>query len=71
MGRLGRGPGVAHARRHLERAELDRLIDWNLEMGDTAGHLVEGGEHRDRVLDDFGMGDIYGQTGGQRQSRDD
>ena len=32
-------------------------------MGDAPGHLVEGGEHRDRVLDDLGMSNIDGKTG--------
>jgi hypothetical protein len=52
--RLGRRRGVAHPRRHFEGAELDGLVDGNLEMGDAARHLVESGKHGDRVLDGFG-----------------
>jgi hypothetical protein len=51
--RFGRRTRVADPRRHFERAELNGLIDRNLEMGDAARHLVERGEHRDRVLDHF------------------
>jgi hypothetical protein len=69
VGRFGRRTGVADPRRHLERAELDRLVDGNLEMGDAAGHLVEGGEHRNRVLDDLGLGGIGGNAKGQNQAR--
>ncbi len=54
MRRLGGRPGIAHPRRHFERAELHRLIDWNLEMRDAPGHLVERGKNGDRILDGFG-----------------
>jgi hypothetical protein len=57
MRRLGRRAGVADPRRHLERAELDRMVDRNFEMRDAPGHLVEGGEDGNRVLDDIGLGD--------------
>ena len=43
--RLGRRPRVAHTRRHLQRTELHRLIDRNIERNDAAGDLVETGEH--------------------------
>jgi len=68
VGRFGRRTGIADPRRHLERAELDRLVDGNLEMGDAPGHLVEGGEHRDRVFDDLGSGDLGGRAEGQHQA---
>jgi hypothetical protein len=51
---LGRRGRIADPRRHFERAELDRLINRDLEMGDAACHLVERREHRDRVLDRLG-----------------
>jgi hypothetical protein len=47
-------PRVADPRRDLERTELLRLIDGDLERPDAARHLVEGREHRNRVLDFFG-----------------
>jgi hypothetical protein len=52
---LRRRARIANARRHLQRAELHRLIDGNLQMGDAAGDLVEGGEDGDRVLDGVGV----------------
>ena len=55
MRRLGRRRRIAHPRRHLQRAELDRLVDGDLEMGNAARDLVEGGEHGDRVLDRLGQ----------------
>jgi hypothetical protein len=70
VGRFGRRTGVAHARRHFERAELDRLVDGNFEMGDAPGHLVEGSEHRNRVFDDLGLDNIDGKTG-RKRGRDD
>jgi hypothetical protein len=48
---LGRRACVADARRHFQRAELHRLVDWDLEMGNASGHLVERGEYGDRILD--------------------
>ena len=51
--RLCRGTRIADARRHLQRAELHRLIDRDFEMRDAPRNLVEGCEHGDRVLDDF------------------
>jgi len=54
MRRLGRRRRIAHPGRNLERAELDGLIHRNLEMGDAPRHLVEGGEHGNRVLDRVG-----------------
>ena len=38
-------------------------------MGDAPGHLVEGGKHRDRVLDDLGKSDIHRKSGGKRHGR--
>jgi hypothetical protein len=55
MRRLGRRRRVAHPRRHLQRAELDRLVDGNLEMRNASRDLVESGEHGDRVLDRLGQ----------------
>ena len=49
--RLGGRPGVADPRRDLERSELLRLVDGDLERQDAARHLVERREHRNRVLD--------------------
>ena len=49
--RLGRRPRVADARRHLQRAELHRLVDRDVERDDAAGDLVEAGEHRGRIGD--------------------
>jgi hypothetical protein len=49
--RLRRRAAVADARRHLQRAELHRLIDRDLQMRDPARHLVQRGEYRDRILD--------------------
>jgi len=60
---LGRGPRVAYARRHFQGAKLDRLVDWDLQMRNAPGDLVERGEHRDRVLDDLGLGDLEPETG--------
>jgi hypothetical protein len=37
-------------------------------MGDAPGHFVEGGEHRDRVFDDLGLGGIGGKAKGQHQA---
>ncbi len=48
--RFGRRRRIANPRRYLERAELDGLIDRNLEMGDAPGHLVERSEHGNIVL---------------------
>jgi hypothetical protein len=48
---FGRGPRVADARRHLQRAELHGLVDLDLEGDDPPGDLVEPGEDRGRVLD--------------------
>ena len=49
--RLGRRARVADARRHLQRAELHRLVQRNVERDDAAGDLVEAGEHRRIVRD--------------------
>jgi len=51
---LGRGPRVAHPRRHLQRPELLRLIDRDLQRQDAPRHLVERRERRDRILDVLG-----------------
>jgi hypothetical protein len=51
VGLLGRRARVADARRHLQRAELDRLVDRDFKMLDAPGHLVERGEYGDLILD--------------------
>jgi hypothetical protein len=56
MRRLGWRPRIADARRDFQRAELNRLADRNLQMGDAAGDLVEGSEHGDGVFDLVGQG---------------
>jgi hypothetical protein len=53
--RLGWRARMADARRHPQGAELHRLIHLNFEMRDAARHLVEGGEHGDRILDRLGL----------------
>jgi hypothetical protein len=58
VGRFRRWAAIADARRHLERAELHRLIDRYLQMRDAARHLVEGGEHGNRILDLVGAGGL-------------
>lgn len=69
MGRLRGRPGVADARRHFERAKIDRLVDGDLQMRDSARHLVQGGEDSDRVLDGLGLNDTrlcgHGQYDGR------
>ena len=67
--RLGWRPGVADPRRHFQRAELHRLIDRNFQMRDAPRHLVERGEHGDRVLDRFGT--RSGSRQAPRQRRQD
>jgi hypothetical protein len=52
---LGGGTRIADPGRHFQRAELHGLIDRNFQMRNTAGHLVEGGEHGDGVLDGIGL----------------
>jgi hypothetical protein len=64
---LGRRARIAGARRHFEGAEFDRLVDGDLEMGDAARDLVEGGEDRDRVLEDVGAGRSRCEDGRERQ----
>jgi hypothetical protein len=54
--RLGRRAGVTDPRRHLEGAELHRLIERYLQMRDAPRHLVESGEHGDRILHLLGAG---------------
>ena len=49
--RLGRRARVADARRHLQRAELHRLVDQHVEVDGAAGDLVEAGELGDRIAD--------------------
>src|SRR5690606_14895728 len=46
---FGPGARIADARRHLESAELDRLIDVNVKGDDAAGDLVDAGEFRDGI----------------------
>lgn len=55
-GRLGRRAGIAHPRRHFERAELDRLVHGDLQMVDAPRDFVESGEHRDFIPNGLGMG---------------
>jgi hypothetical protein len=52
--RLGRRTCIAYARGDLQRAELNGVIDLDLEMRDASGDLVERGKHGDRVLDRVG-----------------
>ena len=52
---LGRRPGEANARRHLEGAELHGLVDGDVEGDDLAGDLVEAAEHCRRILDPLGL----------------
>ena len=54
--RLGRRARVADARRHLQRAELHRLVDHHVEGDGAAGDLVEAGELGDRIVDRRGGG---------------
>ncbi len=63
---LGRWPRVANARRHLQRAELDRVVHGDFEVLDAARHLVERGEHGDLVLD-LGVGG--GRCGREREAQ--
>jgi hypothetical protein len=56
--RLGRRPGVADPRRHFERTELDGVVHGDLEMRDAPGHLVEGCENRNGVLDRVGSREL-------------
>jgi len=62
MRRLGGRARVADPRRHLERAELDRLVNGDLKMRDTSGHLVERCEDSDRVLDRVGICELCGKA---------
>jgi hypothetical protein len=70
VGRFRRRARVADARRHLQCAELHRLVDGNLEMRDAPGHLVERGEHGNRVLDRFGSGGIEREPRAKGQDRE-
>ena len=49
--RLGLRPRQADARRDLQRAELDRLVDGDVEGNDAPGDLVEPGEDRGGMAD--------------------
>ena len=49
--RLRRRAGMADARRHLQRAELHRLVDQHVEGDGAAGDLVEAGELGHRIVD--------------------
>jgi len=66
--RIGRRARVAHPRRHLKSAELDGLIYRDLQVRDASRHLVEGGEHGDRVLDRFGGREACRGPAGHRES---
>src|SRR5262245_57778736 len=50
MRRLGRRARIAYTRRHLERAELHRLVHRYFEMRDAPSDLVESREDADRIL---------------------
>jgi hypothetical protein len=67
--RFGRRTGVAHARRHLERAELDGLVDGDFEMRDAPRDLVEGGEHGRLILDLLGLRRPRRQPGSHGRSQ--
>ena len=70
MRRFGRRTRIADPGRHLKRAKLDCLVDRDLEMGDAPCHLVEGGEHGDRVLDDVRVSEVHREPrseGGHQQ----
>jgi hypothetical protein len=67
---LGRRSRVADPRRHFQRAERHGLVHGNLEMRDAARHLVERGEHRDRVLERFRRSQIHLEPGRQRERGD-
>ena len=54
--------GIADPRRDLQGAELDRLIDGNLQMRDPTRHLIESGEDGDLVLDRLGLGQSAGHS---------
>ena len=70
-------PRVADARRDLQRAELHRLVDIDVEGDDAAGDLVDAGELGDRIADALGMRrrqaarQADGKQGGEGQSRAD
>jgi hypothetical protein len=65
---LRRRAGVAHPRRHLERAKFHRVVDGNLEMRNPSRDLVESGEDGNRVLDDFGRGRARVKARGKREA---
>jgi hypothetical protein len=52
--RLGRRPRVADPRGHLQRPELLRLIDRDLQRQDASRHLVQRRERRRLILDLLG-----------------
>ncbi len=58
---------MADARRYLERTELDRLVHGDIEMVDAPRDFIESGEHRDRVIDDLGMGRAQAKHKRERQ----
>ncbi len=68
---LGGRPRVAGPRRDLEGAERRRLVQRHFQARDLGGHLVEGREHGDGVVDALrhGRGREQRQPGdGQRQA---
>jgi hypothetical protein len=65
---LRRRAGVAHARRHFERAELHRVVDGDFEMRNPPRDLVESGEDGDWVLDDFSGGRARVKARGKREA---
>jgi len=68
--RLGRRSRVADPRRHFQRAERHGLVHGDFEMRDAARHLVERGEHGDRVLEGFRRSKIHLEPGRQREDGD-
>ena len=55
--RFGRGPGVADARRDLERTKLHGFVNRHFKRDDAPGDLVETGKNS------RGMLDLVGQSG--------
>ena len=62
---IGRRARIANAGRDLQRAELNRLVERDLERDDSAGDLVEAVEHRGRIGDLVGVS--RGSEAGERE----
>jgi hypothetical protein len=67
--RLRGRPRVTDSRRDLERSELLRLVNGDLERPDAARHLVERREHRNRVLDLLGRGRRRGSKNAEERKQ--